>query len=132
MPNDLRQRLRKALLESYLHRPVEGTACARCRRQGVPLALHVIEKSIPQVQAGAERAKGFEPMSSSGGYVRGAFPLCAACAPPCKHCKLPTDPLAVHKFAISVQAKMGLGVCTEHIHWRYVFQGLVARLLGRY
>jgi hypothetical protein len=107
MPNDLRQRLRKALLESYLHRPIEGTACARCRRQGVPLALHVIEESIPEVQAGAERAKGFEPMSSSGGYVKRAFPPLCRLRAPCKHCKLPTDPLAVHKFAISVQAKMG-------------------------
>jgi hypothetical protein len=111
------------LLESYLHRHVNDCACAMCGRRGVPLAFHVIEKSVSdQTGKSADMPfeQGFEPfasMLSSTGYIRGSFPLCAACAPPCSKCQLPTDPPSVHKFAISVQGKIGLGVCNEHLHW---------------
>lgn len=135
MRDDLRERLRKDLLESYLHRHVDACACAMCGRRGIPLAFHVIEKTVSDeygksIDMPFER--GFEPFASMmppTGYIRGSFPLCTACAPPCKKCKLPTDPPPVHKFAISVQGKIGLGTCHEHIHW-FVVIG-VARHLWR-
>lgn len=140
MKDDLRARMRDALLQSYLHRYVDDCACSMCGQRGVPLAFHVIEKTLDGNVSEIPYEQGFVQFSpsvgfffsSSVGYIRGAFPLCTACAPPCKKCKLPTDPLSVHNFAISVQGKIGLGICTEHIHWRYVLEGLAARILRRY
>jgi hypothetical protein len=135
MANDFRERIRKGLLESYLHRHVGECACAMCGRRGIPLAFHVIEKTVSDksgksVDVPFER--GFEPFASvlsSTGYIRGSFPLCAECAPPCSKCKLPTDPPSVHKFAISIQGKIGLGICSEHIHWFVIIE--VVRHLWR-
>lgn len=123
MTDDNRVRMRKLLLDSYLPRHVNDCACAKCGRRGIPLAFHVIEKTVSDKYGkSADRPfeRGFEPfasMLSSVGYVRGSFPLCSACAPPCSKCKLPTDPPSIHKFALSVKGKIGLGVCREHLHW---------------
>lgn len=138
MTDDFRERMRKMLIDSYLHKhaanaeSASACGCAMCRQLGIPLAFHVIENSVPEMQVETSREQGFAPMSSSGGYVKGAFPLCTTCAPPCKHCNLPTDSLQVHKFAISVGGRIGLGICTEHIQWRYVLEGLLARIFGSY
>jgi hypothetical protein len=129
-----RERMRKPLLESYLHRHVDDCECSMCGQSGVPLAFHVIEKTISDKygeSADAPFEQGFVPfasMSSSTGYIRGSFPLCPRCAPPCKKCDLPMDTLSVHNFAISVRGTIALGACREHIHWPSVFKGLLARI----
>jgi len=132
MNDDLRVRLRDALVESYLHKDVDECVCSKCGQGGVPLAFHVIERTLSGKEREIPQGHGFLQLPSSAGYIRRLFPLCTACAPPCKKCKLPTDPLSVHKFAISVQGRIGLGICTDHIHWQYVFEGLIARILRRY
>jgi hypothetical protein len=129
-----RELMRMGLLESYLHRHVDDCVCSMCGQSGVPLAFHVIEKTISDnygKSADAQFEQGFvlfASMSSSTGHIRGSFPLCPRCAPPCKKCNLPIDTLSVHNFAISVQGSIALGVCREHIHWPSVFKGLLARI----
>lgn len=126
-----RLRMRELLLESYLHRDIDGGACSMCGRSDKPLAIHVIEKTFGNTSEIPYR-QGAIYYGYSAGYIGGFFPLCTKCAPPCKKCKLPTDPPRVHDFAVSIQAKLGLGICTDHIHWRYIVQGLVARILRRH
>ena len=132
-----RLRMRDLLLQSYLHKPAADCACSMCGLKGKPLAFHVIEQSFDPDDRAIPYDKGFVRFMPSGvlpplNYIRGCFPLCTACAPPCKKCELPTDPLLVQKFASSVQSRIGPGVCTEHIHWRYILEGLVARILRRH
>lgn len=137
--SSLRDSLRESLLESYRFRASEGTACGRCGVIGRPLAFHVIEFS----GAGAvDPPSGCVPMSSRryGGVEgwRGAFPLCATCAPPCSKCGLPVPTEAALEFLHSLQgrsvggrASLGLGVCREHIHMSSMLAALMNRLLGR-
>ncbi|HEY0308943.1 MAG TPA: hypothetical protein VGB94_12350 [Acidobacteriaceae bacterium] len=40
---------------------------------------------------------------------------------------MPIDTPSVHNFALSLQAKLGLGVCTDHIHWRYILEAAIKK-----
>jgi len=122
MTNDFREGTRKLLIESYLHRHANECACAMCGRRGVPLAFHVIERSFDNEARDIPYEQGFVQFSPPVGYIRGAFPLCTTCAPPCRKCKLPTEPPSVHRFANSVQGKIGLGICKDHLHWFVVVE----------
>ena len=122
---DPRLAIREALLQSYKHRLADGDTCAICGDSDRPLAFHVLEKSIKDGEA---MPIGFVPMSASMGYVTGSFPLCTKCAPPCSSCKLPIDSPAAHRFGKSVQARLGVGWCRDHIHWRYVLSALVSKI----
>jgi hypothetical protein len=56
MIDNLRARtyIRVALLQSYLHRYVKDCACSMCGQRGVPLAFHVIEKTVTEIVPGIE------------------------------------------------------------------------------
>lgn len=122
---DPRAAIRESLLQSYKHRIEDGCKCAICGATDTPLAFHVLEKSIKE---GELAPTGFVPMSASMGYVRGSFPLCKKCAPPCSSCKLPIDSPVARRFGQSVQAKLGVGHCREHIHWKYVLGALISKI----
>ena len=126
--SDQRSLLREALLESYLHRKVDGCACAICGAQGRSLAFHVLEKSIKNTDSTPD---GFVSMSITMGYVKGSFPVCSKCAPPCSSCKLPIDTPQVRRCGLATGAKLGVGHCRQHIHWRYIFYALFSRLFGK-
>lgn len=123
---NLKQQLREQLLQSYRHKLAEGVACSMCGATGVPLAFNVIEKSI---DVGEPTPKGFVPMSSSRGRVRGSFPVCITCAPPCKRCGLPRLSDRLMEFAHATGAPLGSGAC-EHIQWGALLLGLFRRAFG--
>lgn len=131
MTNEFREGMRTLLLKSYLHISTNECACAMCGRRGVPLAFHVIERSFDKEARDIPYEQGFVQFSFSAGYIRGAFPVCTTCSPPCRKCKLPTNPPSVNRFANSVQGKIGLGICIEHIHW-FVVVGVVKYLWRRW
>ena len=122
MTNESREGMRTLLLQSYLHRRENECACAMCGRRDAPLAFHVIERSFDNDAHDIPYEQGFVQFQSSAGYIRGAFPLCTTCAPPCRKCNLPTEPPSVHSFAKKVQGKIGLGICSEHIRWYMVVE----------
>ena len=131
--------VRDQLLKSYLHRqaadfPFKDCACSMCGRAGMPLALHVIYKTYANVGEVTQTEK--QPAfyyGYSADCVRGFFPLCTKCAPPCKKCRLPTYPPSVCRFANSLKVEIGLGVCKDHLHWSYTLgylAGIVRKLRG--
>ena len=121
---DPRHAMREALRESYLHRKVDSCACAICGAQDKPLAFHLLEKSIKEHDSLPD---GFVPMSMSMGYIRGSFPICNKCAPPCSSCQLPIGTSKALEFGSAAQAKLGVGYCREHIH----FKNLVSLLFKK-
>jgi hypothetical protein len=126
--SDPRNAIREALRESYLHRKAQDCVCAICGSSDRELAFHVLEKSV---QEGADLPDGFVPMSVSMGFVKGSFPVCSKCAPPCSSCKLPIDSPVARRFGVSVDARLGVGYCRDHIHWRYVLPALVSKLFKK-
>ena len=122
---DFRQTMRDEIRKSYLHRKTEGCVCALCGSQDSPLALHLLEKSIKENEP---LPNGFLPMAVSMGYVKGAFPVCDKCAPECKSCQLPIYTPNVHAYRKTVQAKLGVGYCSEHIQWKYVLKIFIKKL----
>jgi hypothetical protein len=122
----LREQLRKALLASYTHRFSEGTSCALCGASSRPLAFHMLEASI---YGGAQPPTGFVPMAGTPGRVRGSFPICTHCAPPCKKCGLPIPTEKVLELRHRLKASTGVGVCQD-IQWRLFAAALLKRLLG--
>lgn len=130
-----RLRMRELLRADYRHKPLDGRfdcpcKCSMCGKRDTPLAIHVIEKSYGSANE-IVRGEGAVYYGSAAGYVRAFFPLCAKCAPPCRKCQLPTVPVSVVKFAISINAKLGCGTCSEHVHWRQTAGGLIAKLTGQ-
>lgn len=123
--NDPRQAIRDALLQSYLHRNAEGCVCALCGAQDRQLAFHLLEMSIIESEP---LPSGFVPMAHSRGCVRGSFPVCDKCAPPCKSCHLPIRTPAVGTYCGAAHARLGLGYCREHMHWRYLLAALIKKL----
>lgn len=126
--SDSRNAIREALRESYLHRKAQDCACAICGGRDGELAFHVLEKSVKE---GTELPGGFVPMSVSMGFVKGSFPVCSKCAPPCSSCKLPIDSPVVLRYGVSVGARLGVGYCRDHVHWRYVLPALVSKLFKK-
>ena len=86
MDSDWRGTIANALNESYKHRELRDVACALCGSRSKPLALHVISYAQDET---APLPPGFVPQSASRGTIRGAFPVCSTCAPPCAKCQLP-------------------------------------------
>lgn len=129
--NEAREQLRAGLHDSYRHRLVPGTACALCRREPVPLALHVLEASI---DAHTPTPPGFLAMSEARGRVLGCYPLCNRCAPACSRCQLPVPSEKVLEFGHRCGAQSGRGVCSEHIHWGTFVAALFKKALriGRF
>lgn len=115
-----------ALHQSYLHRASDENRCAICGTPNTPLAFHVLEKAYPQ---GEVPAAGFVPMSESSGRLRGAFPVCATCSPPCRKCKLPITAEEVVEFGLQVDAHYGNGVC-QHMHFSIFIDVLRKRMFG--
>ena len=91
----LRNTMAKMLHDSYLHKQHNDLYCSLCGKKGGKLALHVIEYTQDR---NAPLPKYFVPMSSSGGRIRGSFPVCDECCPPCKKCNLPIDTGKVRYF----------------------------------
>ena len=111
--------IRKGLVASYTHRPVEGAKCVACGQSEVPVALHVLEFYHADT---SPSPSGLVPMSRSRGTTRGAAPLCKACCPPCERCQLPIATRWVKKVATALNAKhqgitvvVGNGIC-RHLH----------------
>lgn len=125
--SDLREQLRSGLIESYKHRPAKGSPCALCGATARPLAFHILELSIDE---GTHYPKGFVPMSASRGRVRGSFPICNVCAPPCKQCQLPLPTEKVLELGHQLHAHAGSGIC-QHMHFGLFASALFKRLLGR-
>lgn len=115
------------LYQSYLHRASADNHCVICGATGTPLAFHVLEKSYYD---GANPAAGFVAMSGNSGRLRGSFPVCNRCSPPCRKCKLPVPVERVFELGITeLGAHCGCGVC-EHIHLGFFFNVLRKRLFG--
>ena len=62
--------LRKALHDSYLHRPSAGTSCSLCGLRDSQYAFHVIEYAQAENR---EHPNGFVAMSASVGVIRDWF-----------------------------------------------------------
>lgn len=111
MDQNVREKIRQALLESYKHREGNGDSCAICGSSKDKLAYHVIEVD----QAGV--------VNGSGMLAHGSLPVCVQCAPPCKKCGLPILTKKVRIFLKNVKGNdqagdihAGLGICHEHFH----------------
>ncbi len=102
--------LRAELRKSFMHRTAADRACAICGNKTSPLAFHILENSFPE---NAALPTGFVPMSKSMGYVRGSFPVCAACAPPCTKCNLPIPTEKALEFGHKTSSSVGNGVCQD-------------------
>lgn len=122
---DVRNAIAEQLRKDYMHRKVEDAYCAMCGVADVPLAFHVIEKSISEKNPLPD---GFVAMSHSRGFYRWSFPLCSKCAPLCKKCSLPIVTKNTVQFAKRVDAKIGNGFCQEHIHAQNLMDILAIRL----
>lgn len=124
----MRDAIRKELIASYKHRPMEGVKCVVCDRSEVPFALHVVQfyhadnivTPLPLV-----------PMSQSLGTRRGGVPLCDACCPPCNICSLPIATLWTKKIVTALGAhhqeitfNIGVGFC-RHIHILHDLRSLI-------
>lgn len=121
------QRLRSA----FMHRMSKDISCARCGDNSRPVAFHILEKWY---SPNAATPKGFVPMSASLGTVRGSFPICDRCAPPCSKCYLPVPSERVIEFGLSIGANIGNGLCHDHIHWVNFIQVIFKRAfkIGRF
>lgn len=125
--SDLREQIRNELVESFKHRPSkDGASCALCGNASRPLAFHMLELSINE---GTHPPNGFAPMSVSRGRVRGSFPICNVCAPPCKQCQLPIPTEKVMELGYRLSAKTGNGIC-QHIQFGLLLSALFKRLFG--
>ncbi len=132
MNPNLRSDLREGLLKSYKHRLIDGAACAVCGAEGGLLAGRVIEFAQPEH---LPRPDGFVETSASGGTVRGVFPVCIVCAPPCGRCELPVRTSRVRKKFSEMHQRLdsshsplawGNGSCEHLWHWsRWELVGIV-------
>ena len=129
--SDFRGQLRQGLLDSYKHRVADGNACAKCGKTDAPLAFHVLEASFNEGEA---LPQSFVSMSSSNGRIRGSYPICSSCAPPCKKCQVPVPTEKVLEFGSKLNAQTGNGLCGEHIYFGLFFLALFKRLfnIGRF
>ena len=130
--DNFRASMRERLIKSYKHRIAEGCSCVICDASDRPLAFHVLEKYLYD---GEPAPAGFVPMGdiASMGAVKGSFPVCTKCAPPCPICKLPIDTREVLHFGQSVQARLAVGYCREHIHWikvKFVIGSLISKIFN--
>jgi hypothetical protein len=124
--SDLREQLRKDLIESYRHRAAGDAACALCGNTTRPLAFHMLEASFSE---GNQTPDGFVPMSASRGRVSGSFPICNVCSPPCKKCGLPVPTEKVLELGYRLKARSGNGVC-QHIQFGLFLSAILKRLFG--
>lgn len=117
---DFRAELRAGLIEAFKPRRVSGAFCLLCGSEHALVSLHLVESYFPEALPLPER---FVAASQSRGYVRGGFPICVNCAPPCKKCgiairtKEVVQALAFLKGAAmpGVSIAAGNGYC-QHIH----------------
>ena len=124
--SDLKEQLRKGLIESYMHRVAGGVSCALCGNTTRPLAFHIIEASFSE---GTQTPNGFVPMATSRGRVSGSFPICDVCSPPCKKCSLPIPTEKVMELGHHLKARNGIGVC-QHIQFGLLISAIFKRLFG--
>ena len=118
--------LRAELLKSYMHRMATDCSCSTCGNNTRPLAFHILEKSFPQDTA---LPASFVPMSKSMGQVRGAFPICTACVPPCTKCNLPIPTERVLEYGHKESSRVGNGVC-RHFRATGFLSALFKKSLG--
>lgn len=124
---DWRESIRQQLHEGYRHRSADGVACALCGEKGIALAFHMLERSYAEQE---RRDHRFVPMSASRGRVRGSFPICVGCAPPCRSCDLPIPSEDLLELGHTLGASTGVGVC-NHVQWRLLVHSLLKRALRR-
>lgn len=117
------QVLREGLIESYRHRDVAGATCCVCGASGVPMAARIIDYAFP---VGAKAPDGFISASSSVGTIRGGFPVCVVCAPPCGRCGMPVRTKRVRARFAELSKRLhssnsplawGNGSCDHLWHW---------------
>jgi hypothetical protein len=128
--SDFRIKIRNALLESYKHKNAKEYCCSICGCTNLPLAFHVIEETFDE---STKLPKGFVPMSASRGRIRGSYPICTSCSPPCKKCNLPIENETVMEFANKLKSPSGIGVC-NHMHLSVLLSAIIKRLfkMGRF
>lgn len=128
--SSLKDQLRQGLLDSYKHRIDKDCSCAICGKTKVPLAFHVLEAEFNE---GVTLSRGFVPMSASRGRIRGSYPLCDSCAPPCRKCNLPIPTERVLDYGHNIGASNGNGIC-QHIKFGQFFLAITKRIfkLGRF
>lgn len=130
--SDWRDGIREGLLQSFKPRLAEDTRCSICGKQGLPLAFHAVEYYQDDREPLPD---GFVPMSQSSygnfGTIRGSFPVCVKCAPPCALCGLPRYSDSLVKFLRGLESRFnekvhwGNGLC-EHFH----ITDFIKRLFG--
>lgn len=116
---DTREKLRQALLQSYLPREMSGQLCFLCGKWGALLSPHLIEYYHDSKY---RQPAGLVPTSEARGRVRGFVPVCVSCAPRCPKCGLPIRTNWVNRTIAQLQrsaphlaVKPGLGSC-RHFH----------------
>ena len=125
--------LAKRLHEATLHKQHDDLYCAICGKKGGNLALSVIKYTQDR---NAPFPQYFVPQSASGGIVRGCFPVCDRCAPPCKKCNLPRYTDKIKKLMEEKKKELhgdytlmlSYGVC-NHIQWGLFFKYLIKKIL---
>lgn len=124
--SNLREDLRQGLIASYKHRPADRASCALCGDRSRPLAFHILEASFNE---GSSTPSGFVPMSASMGRLRGSFPICSKCAPPCKKCGLPIPTEKVLELGYKLKTSTGNGTCQD-IQFGLFVTAIFKRLFG--
>ncbi len=112
MDEDVRGKIREALLQSYKHKPSPYAQCSVCGEKNRSYAMHLIECALPESH---DRPSTFLMMSGSGGMVRGCFPICDSCAPRCNKCDLPVPTKKVRQFFDSITKQIGSKETS--VHW---------------
>lgn len=125
-----RNKISKVLLESYKHKNPNDSCCAICGCTDRQLAFHVIEDSF---DVGIELPPNFVPLSVSRGKVRGSYPVCSKCSPPCIKCGLPIENEVVMEFSHKINYPTGRGVC-RHMHISVLLIAIFKRIfkMGRF
>jgi hypothetical protein len=126
----LHEGIREELLKSFKHRSTNDQCCAICGATEKPLAFHVLQYAQSEQE---NLPDAFVPMSASRGTIRGCFPVCDTCAPPCRKCGLPIVTKRVRVFYNRTCANLpkkthsllyGNGVCKTHLHPMLIFGDL--------
>lgn len=131
MDANSRNAIAELLIKDSMHKVNDGKVCSICGDNVRPLAFNMLRKGYPEH---AVPPKEFVPMAISYGSVKGAFPVCNKCAPPCKICGLPIPKEKVLEYGNSIGATIGNGLCTNHIHWQEFAAAILKRIfkLGRF
>jgi hypothetical protein len=131
MDADSRNAIAELLIKDSMHKVNNGKVCSICGDAVRPLAFNMLRNAYPEHVL---PPKEFIKMAISYRSIKGVFPVCDKCAPPCKICGLPIPKEKVLEYGYSIGATIGNGICKNHFHVQEFITLILKRIfkLGRF